>query len=699
VIGLSTLFWAVAPISSDDLWWHLSLGEAFSRNGPWLESDPLLFSAVSPPIPHSWLFDVFVSSVDRALGLPGLRILHGLACLGIIVLAYRIFRRGQQGHGLALTATALFLAIALNRLIRIRPDLISIAACLLLYLLLLADDKPPSRRRVAASILVMLLWANAHALFALGPLLLCVVLGVWIATPLVTRTRGYSPVETLWVKRLGASISLGLLVALLNPRGISQHLSFLSSAQGDALWSVVDDWTPFNPFSWEPLRGAIPFATWVVTDVVFGLFIATAIYLGIRFLRNAETTPFTSLQAPLLGLAFASLVAIAVSSRFLWMAFFPILWLQRCLPAALPAARHNALSWGAAAVCVAVMVTFPNLGMLREFGSGRMSWILEQNLKKAYPVEGVKFLSDVGLEGNLFARYSTSGFLGYWLSPRIQTLVNASMNFPPEAFQDYFAIVNEEGVRPGERFTDVLDRRNIDLFFGMGTPNPATFLYSTPDLEAESQWLLVHRSLDHAIYQRRTPNNAENLTRVAAFYAAEGIPFDPSTGLDVGTILRDHTQWAIDTRMLPTRYQQLLRARAGNPQALKQLAIIHLLLGDYSAAIRFDQKILVLVPEALGARHRLVYGLLKLGRVEEAFAHAQALAQPDEQRDVPNLRKLAQRALEIDRNGGFEAVLPQTRDAWRRDLNSLYPITDREHQTIMRSLLLPPPTLAAPRRN
>jgi tetratricopeptide (TPR) repeat protein len=704
----STLFWAVAPISSDDLWWHLSLGEAFSKHGPWLDSDPLLFSAVSPPIPHSWLFDVFVSSVDRTLGLRGLRILHGLACLGIIVLAYRIFRRGRKDRALALTATALFLAVALNRLIRIRPDLFSIAACLLLYLLLLADDKPPSQRRIAASVFVMLLWANAHALFALGPLLLCIALGAWLVTPVLTRTRGFSPLERLWIRRLGSAISLGFLFALLNPRGISQHLSFVRSAQGDALWSVMDDWTPFDPFSWTPLRGAIPFATWVVTDAILGLFIVLAIYLGIRHLRDPETTPLTSLQLPLLGLASASLVAVAVSSRFLWMAFFPILWLQRCLPMALPNARRSALSWGAAAVCVVVMLTFPNLRMLKEFGSGRMSWILEQNLKKAYPVEGVKFLSEAGLEGNLFARYSTSGFLGYWLSPRIQTLVNASMNFPPEAFEDYFAIVNEEGARPGERFTDVLDRWDIDLFFGMGTPNPATFLYSTPDLEAEPEWLLVHRSLDHAIYHRRAPNHSENLARVAAFYSAQGIPFDSDVGLDVGAILRDHTQWAIETRMLPTRYLELrVRMRAGNRQALEHLAVIHLLLGDYSAAIRFDQKILVLDSEALGARRRLVYGLLKLGRVEEASAHAQALAADDRRRDLPSnvpgiaprLRKLVQRGLEIERSGGFDTVSPQIRDAWRRDLNSLYPITDREHQTIMRSLLLPPPTLVAPRRD
>ena len=698
VIVLSTLIGAGAPISSDDIWWHLVLGEEFSKHGPWLQADPLLFSSISPPIPHSWLFDVFASGIDRALGLPGLRAFHGLACLGIIALAYRIFRHGGRERVLALTATALFLAIALNRLVRLRPDLFSIAACLLLYLLLLADDEPPSRRRIAASVFVMLLWANAHALFAIGPLLLCAALGVWVVTPIVTRTGSYSAFQFLWIKRLGGAISLGLLIALLNPRGIDQHLSFLRSAEGKALWSVVDDWTPFNPFSWEPLRGAIPFATWVVADLVFCAFVILAVYLGIRLLRDPEESPFTSLQAPLLALAVASLLAIAVSSRFLWMAFFPILWLMRCLPLALPAARQRLLPWAAAAVSIIVMVIFPNLRLLVEFGSGRMNWVLEQNLTKAYPIEGVKFLSEAGLAGNMFASYATSGFLGYWLSPRIQTLVNASMNVPPEAFEDYFAIVNEEGVRPGERFTDILDRREIDLFFGMGTPNPATFLYSTPDLEANPNWLLVHRSLDHAIYQRRNPDNRENLTRIADYYAAAGIPFDPETGLDVSAIVREHTQWAIDTRMLPTKYRQLLSSQTQNPRALKFLAIIHLLLGDYPAAARFDEQILAIAPETLDARRRLVYNLLKLGRAEEAHSRAQTLTANTGQRLGPGLLKLIERGLKIERSGGFDSITDQRRNAWRRDLNSLHPITNQDHQTILRSLLIPPPTLSVARR-
>jgi hypothetical protein len=66
VIVSSTLFWAVAPISSDDLWWHLSLGEAFSKHGPWLESAGVE-RGLTVGMVEAWLVTVLVA----VLGLNG----------------------------------------------------------------------------------------------------------------------------------------------------------------------------------------------------------------------------------------------------------------------------------------------------------------------------------------------------------------------------------------------------------------------------------------------------------------------------------------------------------------------------------------------------------------------------------------------------------------------------------------------------
>ena len=33
------------------MWWHLALGRAYAAQGPWLDADPLLYTATAAPAP------------------------------------------------------------------------------------------------------------------------------------------------------------------------------------------------------------------------------------------------------------------------------------------------------------------------------------------------------------------------------------------------------------------------------------------------------------------------------------------------------------------------------------------------------------------------------------------------------------------------------------------------------------------------
>jgi len=246
----------------------------------------------------------------------------------------------------------------------------------------------------------------------------------------------------------------------------------------------------------------------------------------------------------------------------------------------------------------------------------------------------VRFLAETKVSGNLFGRYATGGFFGYWLAPSVRSFVNGTLNFPEQVFEDYFAVVNLRGTRPGESFRDVLDRREVDFFFGVGIPGPKApgmRFYTTVDLEGEPGWILVQRSLDHAIYLRLTERNAENLRRIASYYAGEGISFDPKRGLDIGALLRERPEWAIRHRMLPEDYRRLLSdrdhaERAVRYEALDRLGSVHLLLGDYETQLRFDLEAVERAPRREEPRRRLIYGLLRLGRGREALAATRGLA-------------------------------------------------------------------------
>jgi hypothetical protein len=657
LVAIRVLHLVGAPVTTDDVWWHLRLGEEYTAHGPWLESDPLLYTAVEgAPPPHAWLFGVAVSAVDRSLGLHGLRVVHVAVVVFIIGFAYSIFRRESGLRAPAFLATAVFLLLTADRLPRLRPDLFSISAALLLYVLLLRGDEPPCRRRVAASVLLVLVWANFHAAFALGPLLLIAAL-FGLAARIVLRrfedarwrgpskSGGVSPSEGHWIRAVATALVLGLLAALLNPRGIEQHLSFLSSASGSAIWAIADDWVAFHPFSWSQRRLAFDLGAWLTADLLLLCFLVAGLYALLRFLREPSASALRASDPMLFALGSASFAAIFISQRFFWMSVFPLLCVLRVLSSVRDESFRKALAWACALACVGLALAFPGARPFSAFAPSRLLAYLEKPLSDRYPAEGVRFLAETRVSGNLFGRYATGGFFGYWLAPSVRTLVNGTLNFPTEVFEDYFAVLNLRGVHPDESFRDVLDRREVDFFLGVGIPEsraPGMMrFYTTVDLEGEPGWILVHRSLDHAIYLRLAGRNAENLSRIASYYAGEGISFDPKRGLDVGALLQEQPEWAIRHRMLPKDYRRLLSdsdhaERAVRYEALDRLGTVHLLLGDYETQLRFDLQAIELAPRREEPRRRLVYGLLRLGRGREALAAALELA-----RISPNSRASA----------------------------------------------------------
>ncbi len=72
------------------------------------------------------------------------------------------------------------------RLLQLRPDLVSIAASLLCYRWLLADERPPSPRRIAAVAALSALWANLHAGFPLGSMIVAAV----VVSPAIALAQG-----------------------------------------------------------------------------------------------------------------------------------------------------------------------------------------------------------------------------------------------------------------------------------------------------------------------------------------------------------------------------------------------------------------------------------------------------------------------------------------------------------------------------
>jgi hypothetical protein len=652
VVALLAIALAGGPLATSDLWWHLKMGEVYLVEGLWPAADPMLHTAHErAPVQHEWLFSVATHGIDGVAGFGGLRLAHALAVAMLLAFAYAVFRREGAAAELTILATLSFGVLAWFRLMQLRADLVSIPATLAIYALLIAPAGPPSWRRVAASTVLFLVWANAHPLFAIGLiLLLAALLGLGARAVLARRL---APPERATLRRtdarralrLAAAFGAGLLASFLNPRGFEQHLTFHTASTTAGIWSLRDEWSYFHPFDWSGFGAALSVPAGVVADLLLLALPAAALFGVLRFWRRPSRKALEAVDPVRYALGFAGLCALLISIRFLWLGTFALAALLR-MSAELQPARGQPLARRVVAAAAVGLATVHVFLVLRGSDARFLSpeaYLRTPYVTAGYHAAGVRFLRDAGLEGNLFNTYVEGGFVGYWLAPRLRTFVDGRTDhFSEEVLQEYFDVKGLRARSDGRSPLDVLARRRVDVFFGTGLPLAAAadwHVYTTAHLEDAPGWVPVFRALGQALYVRDDVRNRQNLRRVAAYYAARNIPFDPPGGFDPRAAAAANPRWAAAHQVVPLHWQRLEALRAAQDparrlRALGEQALVLTLLGDYPGALALDREALALRPEALAPQRRRVFALLHLGREPEALAAARALRRtaPDDPR-------------------------------------------------------------------
>jgi len=598
---------AAQPIFTDDLWWHLGLGEAFAAHGPWLAQDPLLFTAPGPPPTASWLADLALFSLWQRAGFTGLRVLHVLWVAAIVALAYALALRASGSRATAGAITVAFVALAAYRLVQLRPELFTILATLVLYRMLCDDDAPPSRGRIAATALLFAVWANCHAAFPLGLALLAASAAAAFAASQRRRAAG-----------LAAAFAAGLLASLANPTGVFALMEWLHAADTPTLARVADEWARFEP--WRLPVAQLPPSTlaWVLGCALLAL----APMLAWQLRRRG---------AVLCAWMMLSLAALLAAVRFLWLGLFSLLALARVTRGRMPAAA-SAL---AALVLAAAFFRVGDWPMVSGLLPVSREGYAEPYSAAKYPAHAIWFLVDAGLEGNVFTDYTQGGFLGFFGAPRLRAFVNGSLNVRPDVLEANLPIRERRGAQPGEDFLALLDRMEIDVFVGTRLPQVGPvhrpWFFTTAHLEGAPGWRSVFRNVDSAVYVRDNTSNAANLERVAAYHAREHVPYDPERGFDPEDAIRANRLYAVSHGLVPVHFADLAAAAYEGDADERQhaadwLASLYASLGLYERALRLDREILSASPDAIPSRRRLVWSLLRQGRLDEASAEAGPLA-------------------------------------------------------------------------
>lgn len=650
-----TLISAGQPIFTEDAWWHLSMGRAYASIGPWLDQDPNLFTAAGPPSPAAWLSSLSLHAISQVAGFHGLRVTHAILVTLILAFAWRSLQRVSGSRVYASAATAIFVALSAYRLFQLRPDLVTIfAAIVLVWIVLIKKDEATAtastHKRIATAVLLMCIWANSHAGFLLGPVILISAIAAILAARGLRTPHAVSSQARL--RMLFVTFGLGLAATLLNPEGATPHLLYFSA--GDAtpdLAIVIDEWQRLDLFSLPPANLPPSLQSWVLT---WCLLIATPLAVLFAWRRantdsraaDVRDTP-AMVDPALIGIAALSLIAMLAAVRFLWMGFFVLLLIGACGRGTEMFRRAEGTAHRSAAVVASAVVASSLVFGFVFYGAWPMisKGVDRANYSRPYTTaknnaHAVWFLMDTHLEGNLYNNYASGNFLGYWLSPRLRTFVNGSLNVPKEVMDASFA-VGRRGWESNERFESLLDRYEIDVFFATGTPRLSLpgrpVIHTTTHLEQTPGWMLVFRSLSSAIYLRNNERNRDNLERVRLYYEQNSVPFDSTgVGLDVDRVVRESTQWAITHGLIPRDFEGLQRsARLRDPvldkQATERLAGLLAIIGLYDRAEALDREIVRRNPMIISSTRRLVWTLLHQQRFEDAIgvaARLQRIASP-----------------------------------------------------------------------
>jgi hypothetical protein len=374
---------------------------------------------------------------------------------------------------------------------------------------------------------------------------------------------------------------------------------------------------------------------------VWGLGIA-AVPASLRAaLRWRAGTRDPSADPGLVAVAAVSLGAMLLAVRFLWLGIFPLLLLGRCGAAWRAGRPPRAVAAAALATAAALLVPgFVRLGdwpMISALLPDSAAHWAEPYPTAKYYARAVWFLDDAGLEGRLWNEYVQGGFLGYWLAPRMRAFVNGSLNLPKQTLAAHAALAARRHPE-GLGYLELLERYEVDLFFGVGLPQEARSgrprIYSSGHLERAPGWIPVFRDPRSAVYLRTNERNRANLARVAEYYAREGVPFDAERGFDPAAAIRAAPEWAVAHGMVPGDLSALEDEAEGTDparkrSALDRLAALHVALGLYERAIEIDRRLLRANPGANAPTRRLVWSLLRLGRDDEAREAARALRPAD----------------------------------------------------------------------
>ena len=522
---------ASAPVTTNDLFWHINTGEHLLAAGEFPERD--VFSYTAGHLEwnlHEWLTQVVFYGLYKTGGFPLLRLLTGLLSVGILLGVFHLARR-QTRHDLpALLAVMAFAVLGTTRF-QTRPTLFTMALFLVLVTWLASHRGRWRSYHAALMVTLVVAWVNLHSV----GLLALVIYGAFIvALTLKWFLQWQGPVPG-WEDASGTNLGRHALTwaaacgaSMFNPAGF-QLFAFAFQDKSTVMEFITDEWGRFR-LAYGANESLTP-ESYVTILVALGLIGVVYLLTGLALNRERHRLRSSSMPDPVpVALAVVCLLVGLMARRFHWMVAVALIFALGLLGQHLRAGRFAMLARslhgrGAAAVATGVAVLMLGLlynrdlryeGELLHRAVTRPEFY-QQQISPSLDLPAIRFLKDAGLEGNVFCHYGSGGMLSFHLYPAIKVFIDSRIDlYRREIFLDYLAI---RAGRPDQ--IELLDRYDTDIFYRHWEIAP---------LVDTAGWIPIYRGADGELWLREG-HGWRNLELCATYYAEQGVPFSRTTGV------------------------------------------------------------------------------------------------------------------------------------------------------------------------
>jgi hypothetical protein len=422
ILFLALFSMAMRPIADPDFWWHLRTGQWMVETHSIPHADPFSFTNQGKTwIAHEWLSEIFIYGIYRIGGYGLLILIFAAIITATFLLVFLRCAERPYIAGFALLLGALATAPTWG----VRPQMISyLLSALFLFLLDRYTESRKTKYLIPIPIL-LLLWVNLHAAYALG----FAILGIYIAGDIfelikakIAKTGSTNSPILKNLMILFGILFLSVLAALANPNGIRLLTYPFETLSSQAMQQNIQEWfsPDFHQVEWQPLA-------WLILALIgAGLLghksispmkILLTLVFGYAALHSMRHVPLFAIAAvPVLAEEIGSMVRIRQEVRqagrlLKWVNFFLV----------------------ACAILVA--------------GLRFVSVVQEQanTEKEKFPAAAVDWIVQHHPAGNIFNTYGWGGYLIWRLYPEYQVYIDGRADVYGDTFiNDYLRIETGE---------------------------------------------------------------------------------------------------------------------------------------------------------------------------------------------------------------------------------------------------------------